>query len=92
MADTYSPRVSRRKASELLTGLGYPTAYSTLAKLAVIGGGPRFSRFGRRVNYERDDLIQWAQSKTTARVGSTSELRSHPSHVASPSHRRDGTA
>lgn len=75
MSNTESPRVSRRKASELLTNLGYPTAYATLAKLAVTGGGPLFSRFGRRVAYERNDLVQWAQSKSTDRVGSTSELR-----------------
>lgn len=75
MPDVYLPRVSRRKASELLTSLGYPTAYATLAKLAVTGGGPRFARFGRRVTYERDDLVQWAEGKTSARVGSTSELR-----------------
>lgn len=32
---------------------------STLAKLRVFGGGPRYIKAGRRVLYERSDLDAW---------------------------------
>jgi len=36
----------------------------TLEKWRVIGGGPRFHKFGRRVMYSRSDLEAWANSRT----------------------------
>ena len=36
----------------------------TLEKQRVIGGGPRFRKFGRRVLYSIDDLEVWANSRT----------------------------
>jgi molybdenum cofactor biosynthesis enzyme MoaA len=36
----------------------------TLEKLRVIGGGPRFRKFGRRVLYATADLETWAVSRT----------------------------
>jgi excisionase family DNA binding protein len=35
----------------------------TLEKLRVVGGGPRFRKFGRRVLYKLDDLDQWADGR-----------------------------
>ena len=67
--------LSRKQASEFLTERGFRTAVATLATMAVKGGGPRFSRFGRRVLYQPEDLIEWAKSKRTPSVRSTSELR-----------------
>lgn len=32
---------------------------STLEKLRVYGGGPAFSKLGRRVVYRTDDLDEW---------------------------------
>jgi hypothetical protein len=32
----------------------------TLEKLRVVGGGPRFRKFGRRVFYALGDLEEWA--------------------------------
>jgi excisionase family DNA binding protein len=32
----------------------------TLEKLRVIGGGPRFHKFGRRVRYAQHELEAWA--------------------------------
>ena len=36
----------------------------TLEKQRVIGGGPRFRKFGRRVLYAVSDLEVWANSRT----------------------------
>lgn len=41
-------RLTRAEAAALLTGRGYRTAKATLDKLAVVGGGPSFEKFGRR--------------------------------------------
>ena len=35
----------------------------TLEKQRVIGGGPRFRKFGRRVVYALDDLVTWAEAR-----------------------------
>lgn len=44
---------------------------SYLAKLRVLGGGPRYFKLGRRVRYDPDDLAAWAQSSAR---NSTSEI------------------
>lgn len=36
----------------------------TLEKLRVIGGGPRFRKFGHRVIYARSELDAWAAART----------------------------
>lgn len=36
----------------------------TLEKLRVIGGGPRFRKFGRRVMYALADLETWADARS----------------------------
>lgn len=36
----------------------------TLEKQRVLGGGPRFRKFGARVVYAVDDLRAWANSRT----------------------------
>ena len=35
----------------------------TLEKFRVIGGGPRFRKFGRRVVYALQDLQSWADAR-----------------------------
>jgi hypothetical protein len=35
----------------------------TLEKQRVLGGGPRFRKFGRRVVYALDDLVSWAEAR-----------------------------
>ncbi len=42
----------------------------TLEKQRVIGGGPRFRKFGRRVVYAVTDLQSWADARA---FGSTTE-------------------
>lgn len=36
----------------------------TLEKMRVIGGGPRFRKFGRRVLYAVADLEDWANARS----------------------------
>lgn len=67
--------LTRAESAEYLTSLGYPTSPKTLAKLACIGGGPRYRKFGIRALYTPDDLVEWAESRTSRPVSSTSEYR-----------------
>ena len=68
---------------------------STLAKLAVVGGGPRFQVAGRTPLYSPDELDLWAESILSPTVGSTTELREYraqnitdgPSASTNPSRR-----
>ncbi len=46
------------------------TSTSTLAKLRVYGGGPRFARWGRAIRYRREDLDAYMAARL---VRSTSE-------------------
>ena len=46
----------------------------TLEKQRVIGGGPRFRKFGRRVLYRFDDLEAWANARAF-------EMTSDPEYV-----------
>lgn len=43
---------------------------STLQKLRVSGGGPRFAKLGRAVRYREEDLEEWLTARV---VSSTSE-------------------
>jgi hypothetical protein len=54
---------------------GIPCAPKTLAKYAVIGGGPIFRKAGKTPLYSAYDLDAWAESKLSKPVRSTSELR-----------------
>jgi hypothetical protein len=52
---------------------GLRCAKQTLAKLAVIGGGPKFRLAGRTPLYAPLDLDGWAESKISGPRLSTSE-------------------
>ena len=47
----------------------------TLEKQRVIGGGPRFRKFGRRVMYALSDLEAWADARSF-------EMTSDPEYAA----------
>ena len=65
----------RSAASEYLDAAwGVHRAPSTLAKLAVIGGGPIFRRAGRVPLYSTEDLDKWVASKLSAPMRSTSDV------------------
>ena len=55
----------------------------TLEKQRVIGGGPRFRKFGRRVMYAVADLETWADSRSF-------EMTSDPNYAARHATRRSG--
>ena len=74
----FNRRLRRSEASEyLLEEHGIHRAVGTLAKLAVVGGGPRFRVAGRTPLYSTDDLDSWVDSILSPPVRSTSELREH---------------
>jgi hypothetical protein len=54
---------------------GIERAPGTLAKLAVVGGGPRFRKVGRIPLYAAEDLDGWARALLGEPVASTSELK-----------------
>jgi hypothetical protein len=66
--------LDRKAAAAALTKAGYRTAASSLATMATRGGGPPFHRFGRTPLYRPRDLLEWAQSRLSPVVRSTSEL------------------
>ena len=64
----------RKEASRYLEEKwGVSRAPSTLAKLAVIGGGPSFRRFNRVPYYEPEDLDVWVTSILSPPLRSTSD-------------------
>ena len=71
-----SRRLLRRAeaAKYLEDDLGYPMKERTLAKLAVVGGGPNFRKAPRFALYEPVELEEWVNRKLSRPVSSTSEL------------------
>jgi hypothetical protein len=69
------PRVRRKDAARYLTDIwGVPMSPKTLAKLAVTGGGPHYRKAGRFPLYEITALDEFARTKLSPLVSSTSEL------------------
>jgi hypothetical protein len=66
-------RLTRRTAAEALTAAGFPVSPETLATKATRGGGPPFQRFGRVPLYRWGDCLDWAHSRLSAPISSTSE-------------------
>jgi hypothetical protein len=77
MADN-SRKLRRAEAARFLTEAGYQTSKATLDKLATVGGGPRFQKFSRFPVYTEQDLLDWAHSRCSPLVRSTSELPPTP--------------
>jgi hypothetical protein len=64
----------RRAAAEYLREQrGIPCSEKTLAKLACIGGGPIYRRFGRIPLYLIADLDAYAEAKLSKPIRSISE-------------------
>lgn len=79
-------RFLRRKAAStyLQKTYGLERAPSTLAKLAVIGGGPLFRRINRVPLYSTDDLDSWVASKLSGPMRSTSDFACAAGQPAGP--------
>lgn len=56
-------RVSRKKSAQYLTDHGYEISHNTLQKLACVGGGPEYEKWGNRCLYLPEKLIEWAESR-----------------------------
>lgn len=65
--------LTRHEASEYIREKGLPASSATLRKLACVGGGPKFRRFGRHVRYDPSDLNAWIESRLSKPLASTSE-------------------
>ena len=63
---------------------GIERAPATLAKLACVGGGPKFYRAGRWPMYDAADLDLWAMELLGSLVASTSEPRTDRGCGAAP--------
>jgi hypothetical protein len=65
-----SPKYLRRsEVPAYIAGkFNMPMAYTTLAKLACVGGGPAFRKFGSIVLYDPADIDTWVESKLTRTI------------------------
>jgi hypothetical protein len=70
-----SARFLRRKqaADHISRVWGIPISPRTLAKLAVVGGGPMFRKAGRFPMYEPADLDAWIERRLGPKRTSTSD-------------------
>ncbi|MEC9344638.1 MAG: hypothetical protein VYB54_00320 [Pseudomonadota bacterium] len=70
---TNRPLRRTEASAYLLETHGIERKPSTLAKFAVVGGGPRFRRAGRIPLYAIADLDAWAESLLTPSAATTTE-------------------
>jgi hypothetical protein len=66
--------MTRCEAAQHITDHWFPYSPKTLAKLAVVGGGPAFRKAGRVPLYSEASVDEWAAGKIGPLVHSTSEL------------------
>jgi hypothetical protein len=71
--ESHDALLRRKDVAQALTEAGFPTASSTLATRASRGGGPPFSLYGRVPLYRWGEALQWAQSRLSEPIRSTSE-------------------
>jgi hypothetical protein len=64
--------LTRKATAEALSAAGFPVAPATLATKATRGGGPPFRRFGRIPLYRWGDSLDWAASRLSPPIRSTS--------------------
>jgi hypothetical protein len=70
----WAPRLRRTEASQYLLDVhGVSTATATLAKLAVVGGGPEYELWGRHPYYPTASLDLWAAERLSGPRRSTSD-------------------
>jgi hypothetical protein len=81
-AESGEKLLNRSEAAKWLTARGFHIAPQTLAKYAVVGGGPLFHKFGRRPLYPVQCLRAWAENKLSRLRRTTSDLRSAPRREA----------
>ena len=76
---TEAPKLKRLRRTEAASYVtetwGIPCSPKTLAKYAVVGGGPLYRKAGRLPLYETAALDAWAQARIGAPQRSTSDAR-----------------
>lgn len=65
--------LDRNGAADYAKAKGVPLSPNTLRKLACVGGGPKFRKFGRRVLYSPSDLDAWIDGRLSGPLRSTSD-------------------
>jgi hypothetical protein len=65
--------LTRPEAAAHLTARGLRITRNTLQKMATVGGGPTYRRFGNLALYTVADLDLWAEAKLSPPRRSTSE-------------------
>ena len=70
---TFDQLLTRTQAGAALREAGYPIEDKTLSTMASRGGGPTYRKFGARVLYRWQDLIEWAGSRLSPPRRSSSE-------------------
>jgi hypothetical protein len=60
------------------TEFGIPVSSKKLSKLATVGGGPEYRKFGNQVFYEKHALRDWVHQKLSAPKRSSSNLEVDP--------------
>ena len=68
------PFLNRAEAADLVQSKGLPCSKLTLQKMATVGGGPDFQKFGNRVVYTVEALDRWIESRLSAPKSSTSQV------------------
>ena len=66
--------MTRAEAARYITDHWFPCSPKTLAKVAVVGGGPCFRKVGRAPLYSEASCDTWAEGKIGPLVRSTAEL------------------
>ena len=72
--DDLNVKLTRKATAEALTAAGFPVSEKTLATKATRGGGPLYQLFGRKPLYRWGDALEWARSRLSKPIRSTSEL------------------
>jgi hypothetical protein len=65
--------LTRYNTAAALTTAGFPVKSTTLATKATRGGGPPYRLFGNKPLYRWGDALDWARSRLSAPIRSTSE-------------------
>jgi hypothetical protein len=76
----------RKDAAKALTDHGFPTSEATLATKATRGGDPPFQKFGRIPLYKWETTLDWARSRLSEPIHSTSEVTLRRRIAESPNH------
>jgi hypothetical protein len=74
--------LTRAELAKVLTNAGFPISQATLATKATRGGGPAYEVWGRKPLYRWGRSLDWARSRLSAPVRSTSEFRTAGANVA----------